>query len=240
MNRLRDQFPGSGLPQAILLDLDGTLVDSVPDLAMAIDAMLTDLQLAPVGESRVRDWVGNGALKLVQRALAYALGQASSLQRDPQTVDTRLLDRAHSQFLVHYQQHNGRASRLYPGVHEALQYWHRQGIKLAVVTNKPLQFVPALLERFELHGFFSVQVGGDSLAVKKPAPDPLWLACEQLRISPDQCLMIGDSRHDVEAAKAAGLAVVAVSYGYNHGEPIALSSPDLIVDSLFELCTESR
>lgn len=216
-------------PQALLFDLDGTLVDSVPDIAVAVDGMLVDLGFSPVGESQVRGWVGNGALKLVQRALAFSFGC------NEQAVDEYSLGVAHQQFLAHYQQSNGSHSRLYEGVREALQAWSHQGIAMAVVTNKPIQFVPALLESLDIQQYFPVQLGGECVEHKKPHPEMLHEACRQLGVKPGSSIMIGDSRNDVAAARAASIPVVAVSYGYNHGRPVVEEMPDKVIDDLRDL-----
>ena len=214
-------------PQALLFDLDGTLVDSVPDLAAAIDAMLLDLGYAAAGVEQVRHWVGNGAVVLVQRALAFARDCTEASIDDWQS--------AHQLFLKHYAQVASKHSRLYAGVAEALQHWHEQGIAMAVVTNKPRQFVPEILQHFAVDQYFPVLVGGDCLPQRKPAPEPLLHACEQLTVAPSECIMIGDSRNDIGAARAAKMPVACVSYGYNHGEPIVDAKPDVVVDSLMAL-----
>lgn len=217
--------------RALLFDLDGTLVDSVPDLAAAIDAMLVDRGYAPAGEQRVRHWVGNGAVKLVQRALTHARQGDDPIQsNEPQDWQS-----AHQCFLKHYGRLSPDFSCLYPGVHEAITVWHQQGVAMAVVTNKPKQFVPEILQHFALDIFFPVIVGGDCLPQRKPSPEPLYFACEQLSVSASECIMIGDSKNDVGAARAADMPVACVSYGYNHGEPIEQSGPDIVVDSLVEL-----
>lgn len=213
-------------PQALLFDLDGTLVDSVPDLAVAVEATLQALGFAPAGEHRVRQWVGNGARRLMQCALAHSLDIAEG------QLPAASLDQAHRLFLQHYRHSNGAASTVYPGVIDSLRRWQQQQRPMAIVTNKPLPFVPQLLAGLGLDGFFSVLVGGECTATKKPSPEPLLYACAQLQVDPGRCLMVGDSRNDVLAARAAQMPVVAVSYGYNHGEPIAAAKPDWLVDSL--------
>ena len=224
-----------------MFDLDGTLVDSVPDLAVAVDNMLEQLGFAGAGEQRVRGWVGNGAAKLVQRALAFALstgpagGAAAGIESADGAPDDAAVNSALQIFLQFYQQCNGAYSRLYSGVSPALQHWQRHTIPMAIVTNKPLQFVPELLSRLGIEHYFSVLVGGECTARKKPSPQPLYYACRQLGVDPGACLMIGDSRNDVQAARSAAMPVVAVSYGYNHGEPIAWSQPDRVIDRLDEL-----
>ncbi|MCG7601989.1 phosphoglycolate phosphatase [Halomonas sp. McH1-25] len=210
----------------VTFDLDGTLIDSVPDLAVAVDAVLAEHGHPAAGEERVAGWVGNGSRTLVERALRHASGQ------EP---DTRMLDRAHDAFLYHYGRAPSERTRLFPGVREALAALHDRGLTLAIITNKPHAFIAPILEALELDGYFDYAVGGDSLAQKKPDPAPLLHVAERFSIPPQACLMVGDSRHDVEAGRRAGFRTLAVPYGYNHGEPVAASRPDFLVESLAEL-----
>lgn len=228
MGILQSHFQG-GLPSAILFDLDGTLVDSAPDLAVALDQTLNELDLEPVGEARVRNWVGNGARTLVQRALAH-VHNANEKDISAENIESTL-----ALFLARYQQINGKYSRLYPGVESALDYWRGQQIEMAVVTNKLREFVPKLLSQLGIDGYFQVLVGGECVAQRKPSPMMLYHACDQLGVDPGHCLMVGDSRHDIGAAKAAAIPVAAVNYGYNHGEAVALSKPDWVVSSFIDL-----
>ncbi|WP_148254847.1 phosphoglycolate phosphatase [Aidingimonas lacisalsi] len=212
--------------QLVAFDLDGTLIDSVPDLAVAVDAALAWLELPPCGEIGVRHWVGNGSRKLLERALHDALG------RQP---DEAMLERAHDAFLCHYAEAPVKHTRLYPGVQEALDGLSRQAIKLALVTNKPQAFLQPILAHFNMDRYFEVAIGGDTLARKKPHPDPLWHIAGHCRVSAEHCLMAGDSRHDIDAGRCAGFRTVAVPYGYNHGESVVASDPDAVVESLEEL-----
>ncbi|MCA0974852.1 phosphoglycolate phosphatase [Halomonas denitrificans] len=212
--------------QLVAFDLDGTLIDSVPDLAAAVDAALLDVDLPVAGEARVRDWVGNGSWSLLERALTDALGEA------PSEV---LCKTAHERFLEHYHRHPCVHTRLYPGVETALSQLFRRGLILCLVTNKPEAFIGPILEHLSIDGYFTVCLGGDTLPRKKPDPMPLRHLCQQFDVSPSQCVMVGDSRHDIQAGKAAGYRTIAVPYGYNHGEPVSLSEPDLIVESLDQL-----
>ncbi|MET0377653.1 MAG: phosphoglycolate phosphatase [Spongiibacteraceae bacterium] len=216
--------------RGLLFDLDGTLLDSAPDLAQAIDRMLVELGLAPAGEARVRQWVGNGSRQLVERALVFANdGKA------PGVDDT---DAAQAIFFAHYRACMTERSRLYDGVRAALDHWHRAGIAMACVTNKPARFTDPLLDFYELRALLPVAISGDSLAVRKPDPAPLLEACRQLQVDPAATVMIGDSRNDVLAARGAGMPVVCVRYGYNHGRPIADEGADLLINSLLELLHE--
>jgi phosphoglycolate phosphatase len=210
----------------VVFDLDGTLVDSVPDLAAAVDGALRDLEFPAAGETRVHDWVGNGSLKLMERALADVLGE---------TPSAALLTQAHEAFLDHYGRDPSSRTRLYPGVREGLDALRDKGMILALVTNKPYAFIAPILDSMGLTPYFGLCLGGDSLPEKKPHPGPLWQVAAHFDVAPQACLMVGDSRHDIAAGKAAGFRTVAVPYGYNHGEPVSLSRPDGVVESLSEL-----
>lgn len=210
----------------VAFDLDGTLVDSVPDLATAVDAMLDDMGLGSAGEARVRDWVGNGSHKLVERALHHATGKSP---------DTRQLETSHARFLHHYGLAPSKRTRVFPGVRDALAALHERGLPLVVITNKPYAFIAPILETLQLADYFAMAVGGDSLPQKKPDPAPLLHVADHFGVVPSACLMVGDSRHDIEAGRRAGFRTLAVPYGYNHGEPVAASKPDFLVESLAEL-----
>lgn len=211
-----------GSPELVLFDLDGTLVDSVPDIAAAVDTAMLALGFPAPGEAHVRAWVGNGARVLMARALA-------------DVGAPELIDDAHERFLDAYGETGHRRSRLYPGVAEMLLVLKTRAIALAICTNKPSRFVGPLLNALGIAEYFSAVLGGDELLEKKPHPAPLLHLAQRFGVSAERCLMVGDSSNDVLAARAAGMPVVAVSYGYNHGEAIAASAPDRILDSLAEL-----
>ena len=221
MNALARLFEGR-LPRLVMFDLDGTLVDSVPDLAAAVDRMLALRGRAPAGIERVRDWVGNGALVLVRRALAGGLDDAG--------VDDEQAEAGLADFLEAYASDHS-ATTVYSGVLTLLSALREQGVLLAVVTNKPERFVAPLLADKGL-GQFNWIIGGDTLPVKKPDPTGLLHVMQAAGVSAEDSLFVGDSRNDVLAARAAGIKVVAVSYGYNHGHPVSEENPDLLVDSL--------
>ncbi|TVP49304.1 MAG: phosphoglycolate phosphatase [Halomonas sp.] len=210
----------------IAFDLDGTLIDSVPDLAAAVARTLCELGLAVPTQEDVRNWVGNGAPVLVERALSWALQS---------TPDPSLQQRAYDAFMVHYGAAPNTLTTLYPGVVHTLQTLHGKGLILVLITNKPERFIEPLLSHFNLLAFFTLWIGGDSLAEKKPSPLPLLHAASTCKVTPVECLMVGDSRHDMAAGKAAGFATLALPYGYNHGEPIELSKPDVVLPSLTAL-----
>ena len=210
----------------VMFDLDGTLVDSVPDLAWCADRTLEDLGLPLVGEDKTRDYVGNGIYKLVKRFLTQ------QLDGEP---DAALYDKALPIFWEYYRGNVSQFSQLYDGVQEALDELKAQGIKLACVTNKAEEFTQILLAHLKIDTYFEIMVGGDTLEKKKPDPMPLLHIAEVVGVAVENSLMVGDSQHDIAAARAAKMRVVAVPYGYNHGENIADSNPDAIVESLAEL-----
>ncbi|AHL74096.1 phosphoglycolate phosphatase [Stutzerimonas stutzeri] len=225
MTRLEQLFDGK-LPRLAMFDLDGTLMDSVPDLAAAVDKMLMLLGRQPAGVAQVRDWVGNGSRVLVRRALA---GQ---LQHDG--VADELADEALALFMQAYSG-NHELTTVYSGVRECLDWLRERDVKLAIVTNKPAQFIEPLLQEKGLAGYFQWLVGGDTLPQQKPDPAALLWVMDQAEVEPGASLFVGDSRNDVRAAKAAAVPCVALSYGYNHGEPIANEQPALVLDDLREL-----
>ena len=213
-------------PKMILIDVDGTLVDSVPDLAYCVDEMMKQLGMPVRGEAAVRNWVGNGVERLVRRALI------NQLDGEP---DEALFDKAYPIFLDLYADNTSKRSLLYPGVREGLDYLKSQGYRLGCVTNKAAQFTIPLLKDLGIHDDFESIVCGDTLAKKKPDPLPLLHSAEKLGVKPEDALMLGDSMSDVKAARAAGFQIVCMSYGYNHGVDIRESHPDAVIDSMAEL-----
>ncbi|OQX30946.1 MAG: phosphoglycolate phosphatase [Candidatus Sedimenticola endophacoides] len=213
-------------PKLILIDLDGTLVDSVPDLAFCVDRMMERLGRPAHGEARVRDWVGNGVERLTRRAL---IGQLDGEPPDQEFAQ------AYPIFLELYDRHNGENSRLYPGVREGLDYLKGTGIHLGCVTNKAAQFTIPLLKALGIHDEFELIISGDTLPKKKPDPLPLLHAARHFDIAPAEALMLGDSVSDTKAARAAGFGIFCVSYGYNHGRDIREANPDHVIDSFVEL-----
>ncbi|WP_350979003.1 phosphoglycolate phosphatase [Shewanella sp. AC34-MNA-CIBAN-0136] len=216
--------------RAIAFDLDGTLIDSVPDLAAATNATLAQNQYQPVTEALVRSWVGNGAQVLMQRALSYV----SAMPEDAPGLQV-ILEQIMPQFMHHYGEHLQKHSRLYPGVVDTLQQLKQAGFKLAIVTNKPYRFTVPLLTAFGLDDLFSEVLGGDSLAKMKPDPMPLQHLLKQWQLDESQLLMIGDSKNDILAAKAANVMSIGLTYGYNYGEDIGLSSPHAICENFADI-----
>jgi phosphoglycolate phosphatase len=216
----------------LLFDLDGTLVDSAPDLAAAINKMLLALNLTTFPQEIIRGWVGNGAKTLVERALYHSLNNNAALDK---SLSEAKVNEALAIFLNYYQQFLCVESSLYKGVRETLLALKDQGYRLAIITNKPTEFIEPIITGFELKGLFELQLGGDSLIERKPHPLPLLHACETLKVSVAQCIMIGDSKNDILAAKAANIQSIGLTYGYNYGEDIRVYQPDWCLDTFAEL-----
>lgn len=208
---------------AYLFDLDGTLVDTAPDIAASLNTALGSLARETVSASEVRTWVGKGARFLIEQALER-VGAASM---NPEPVLAR--------FALHYAQHPLVQSTLYDGVVAALDALKSRGRPLGMVTNKLGRVSRPLLDGAGLSAYFDVAICGDEVSHPKPAPDLLLAACAALAVEPTRTLMVGDSSNDVAAARAAGCPVVCVSYGYNHGREIADVGADRVIDSLLEL-----
>jgi phosphoglycolate phosphatase len=213
-------------PKLIMIDIDGTLVDSVPDLAYCIDEMMQKLGLQKWGETKVRHWVGNGVPKLVERALT------GELEGRP---IKEVFDIAYPIFLDLYEDNSAERSYLYDGVREGLDYLKSQRYQLGCVTNKSEQFTHPLLKALGIFNDFKIIISGDTLPKRKPDPMPLLYCAERFNLKPEECLMLGDSVSDVKAARAAGFDIICMSYGYNHGNDIADENPDLVIDSMSQL-----
>ncbi|HEC74759.1 MAG TPA: phosphoglycolate phosphatase [Methylophaga aminisulfidivorans] len=214
------------LPKGVFIDLDGTLVDSVPDLAQAIDQMQSKLGFSPHDPDKVKHWVGNGIEKLVERAVTESM-------REP--VNSELMSKAMPLFMMAYHQSSGKNSRVYKGVFDGLNWLKNNNIKMACITNKDTIFTLPLLTKLGLIEYFDTVICGDSLTTKKPHPAPLLHCAEQFGLSPDKTLMIGDSINDIKAAKAAAVPIVCVSYGYHQGMDIYNAKPDAVIDEFTEL-----
>tara|TARA_B100000768_G_scaffold92222_1_gene86233 strand:+ start:559 stop:1242 length:684 start_codon:yes stop_codon:yes gene_type:complete len=210
-------------PKLVLFDLDGTLIDSLPDLHLASVSMANALEIAVPNRVQVEQWVGNGAALLVQRILAN--------QFVPALVDPRF-DQALGLFMDAYQRLGSQQSRLYNGVEALLGELHQNQVKQGVITNKPSRFTEPLLAKFGLLHYFDLVYSGDSFTEKKPHPMPLINATQKTGFSPKECLMVGDSSNDILAAKACGMPCLGVRGGYNHGRDVAECNPDWVVDSL--------
>ncbi|MBN2855774.1 MAG: phosphoglycolate phosphatase [Halothiobacillaceae bacterium] len=212
-------------PKMVLFDLDGTLIDSVPDLWVAVNQTMDELALPHRAEADVRNWVGNGIERLVERALV------NDVHGMP---DAALFERAMPIFKRHYAVSNGQHSCVFPGVLEGIAYVKSLGLRVGCVTNKAAAFTLPLLKDMGLLDQFETVVAGDTLPMKKPDPAPLIYAAGWFHIHPTEALMIGDSISDVKAARAAGFSIICMSYGYNHGEDIRHYHPDAVIDSMAE------
>ena len=213
-------------PGLVAIDLDGTLVDTVPDIAWCIDRTMPRFGVSPRGETLVRRWVGNGVERLVERALTGGMDAPA----EPAT-----LREACGVFLDFYTRHGRDRSQVYPGVREGVAALRAHGAALACITNKPRAPAVDLLAHLELLDSFELVIGGDSLPRRKPDPLPLLHACSELGVAVEGSLFVGDSINDVQAARAAGMRVACVSYGYNHGLDVCEAAPDAVMDSLEEL-----
>ncbi|MDP3762072.1 MAG: phosphoglycolate phosphatase [Ramlibacter sp.] len=215
------QSPDPGF-QAAIIDLDGTMVDTLGDFAVALNRMLEELSLPLIEPSAIERMVGKGSEHLIRSVLAHVGAPPTSYER------------AWASYQQHYLAINGHYSTVYPGVVEGLRALRDAGLKLACLTNKPTDFARPLLEAKGLMEFFEVVFGGDLFERKKPDPLPLVKTCEALGSAPARTLVVGDSSNDARAARAAGCPVILVTYGYNHGEPVRRVDADGYADSLAE------
>ena len=210
---------------AVMVDLDGTMVNTLGDFAESLNRMLADLGLPAIAAEAIEPMVGKGSENLIRSVLAH-VGAAD--------VDA-LYPRAWQRYEHHYLALNGQFADLYPGVREGLQALRTMGLRMACLTNKPLSFAQPLLAAKGLDGFFDCVFGGDSFPRKKPDPMPLLETCKALGSQPARTLMIGDSSNDAQAAHAAGCPVVLMTYGYNHGQPITEVKALAYLDALKQL-----
>ncbi len=205
---------------AAIVDLDGTMVDTLGDFDAVLNLVLSELALPPIDRAFVGRTVGKGSEHLIRSTLAHV------------GADAGLYERAWALYQTRYERVNGEHSEVYPGVVEGLERLAASGLRLACLTNKPGAFARELLRKKGLGQHFAVVFGGDAFERKKPDPLPLLKTCEALGTSPARTLMVGDSSNDARAARSAGCPVVLVSYGYNHGEPVAAAGADAVVDRI--------
>ena len=226
-----------GAFDAAIVDLDGTLVDTMGDFVLALNLMLADLSLPAVARPAVEARVGKGSEHLIKSVLDHVQNRPATQVKQAQTaINSGASDGLYTAAWRSYQRHylaiNGQQACVYPGVVDGLKLLQSQGLRLACLTNKPIAFARPLLQSKGLDSFFLEVFGGDSFERKKPDPLPLLKTCEVLRSLPGRTLMIGDSSNDARAARAAGCPVLLVTYGYNHGEPVRAVDADGFVDSL--------
>lgn len=212
----------------IMFDLDGTLVDSAPDLALAINHMLITLKRDTFTPDKIRSWVGNGAETLVKRVL---FGNTEKHEES----NSICLETALTLFLDFYKNNLCVKTVVYPHVSSTLKILKAQGYRLVIVTNKPFAFIAPILQGLQLEGIFELCVGGDTLSVRKPDAQHLLYVCNKLGVSHQQCVMVGDSRNDILAANAAKIQSIGLTYGYNYGEDIALYKPDVICSDFADI-----
>ncbi len=213
--------------EAAIIDLDGTMIDTLGDFVVALNRMLDELALPPITAEAIGQMIGKGSEHLIRSVLRQV--------RDDREADATLFDAAWPRYVHHYLAINGQHASIYAGVVEGLAALRARGLRMACLTNKPIAFARPLLAAKGLDGYFEHLFGGEAFERKKPDPLPLLKTCEALGSAPARTLMVGDSSNDAKAARAAGCPVVLVSYGYNHGQPVREVDADGFVDSLAEL-----
>ena len=222
---LESQSSSSSLAfDAVLIDLDGTLMDTIPDLANAANTMRQELGLSSLPQAQIATFIGKGAKNLVMRML--------TVDADPVSISPELFERARESYFRNLHRVNGDQSVMFDGVIPGLELMKSMGLRLAVVTNKATEFTLPLLERTGLAPYFQAVVCGDTLAHAKPHPAPMLHACDLLKSTPVRSVAIGDSINDAQSARAAGCSVLAVPYGYNEGQSVQTLDVDAIVDSI--------
>lgn len=214
--------------EAVVIDLDGTLLHTAPDLAEAANRMLDEMRLPPIDEDLIKTFIGNGVSRLIKRVLTR------SMDGEP---DPEQFSQAQPIYEKHYGEVVSRMSRPFPGVVEGLEALKTAGYRLACITNKAARFTLPLLKDTGLHDYFEIILSGDALPRRKPDPLPLLYACEKFGVTPDKMLLIGDSLNDTQAARAAGCHVFCVPYGYNRGGDVRDLDLDAVVDSLLQAST---
>ena len=206
----------------LIFDLDGTLIDSAPDLTASVNYTLKQLGENEISIDNVRNYLGNGAEKLITRALSNG----------KEEWDRGEVKKALEIFKAYYRKNVCVKTYLYEGVKETLE---KLPHKKAIVTNKPYEFVGDILKTLKIDKYFEIYIGGESLPEKKPSPMPLLHVCKKVGIKPDNAVIIGDSKNDILAGKNAGIKTIAVTYGYNYGEDISIYKPDFIIDKFDKL-----
>ena len=212
----------------LIFDLDGTLIDSVPDLAQSINYMLRELNRDEFSQDTIRRWVGNGAITLVKRALSGGIDIDNNL-------DNRVYEQAIKIFLDNYSNNLCNFTTMYPNVKSTLESLKDRGYILTIVTNKPYEFIEPILKHLDISELFEYYIGANSLDVKKPHPKPLLYVCDKFSIDVDRAIMIGDSKNDILAGESANIDTIGVTYGYNYDRDISYYNPTMIVDSFEDI-----
>ncbi len=218
--------------ELIIFDFDGTLINSVQDLASALNKMLLHYNLLPLTVEQVIPFVGNGVKLLVERSLEQSMQDNSTQEKE---VSKELLEQALEVFDSAYKEGYCEQTYMYPGVVETLNYLDKKGYNMVIATNKPFFFIEPILEKLSIKHFFKYWIGGDSITPKKPNSAPLLHLAKEMNTSIDKCIMVGDSKNDILTAQNAGMDSIGVSYGYNYNENIADYEPTLVVDSFSTL-----
>ncbi len=211
----------------LIFDFDGTLINSVPDLTLAINTMLTHYNLPAVPVEEVAPFIGNGARTLVKRALKHSMKEA--------TITDEFFEEAFQDYLKSYGEVPCEDTYLYPGVIETLQYLDNKEYKMVICTNKPFAFIKPILDHLEIKKYFKIWIGEDSLPETKPNAAPLLYLAKEMNLNKEHCVMIGDSKNDILAAHNADMQNIGLTYGYNYNEHIADYNPTIIVDDFAEL-----
>jgi len=225
---MHNQLPFPLAVEAVVIDLDGTLLHTAPDLAEAANRMLAEMGLAPIAEDLIKTYIGNGVSRLIKRVLTRSMDGEPAAE---------LFATAQPIYEKHYLEVVSLNSRPFPDVVEGLKAMKQAGYRLACITNKAAKFTIPLLKDTGLHDYFELILSGDSLPKRKPDPLPLLHACQQFGVTPDKMLLIGDSLNDTQAARAAGCHVFCVPYGYNRGSDVRDLDLDAVVSSLLVAST---
>jgi len=212
----------------LIFDLDGTLINSIPDLTTAINKMLESLEIDPVPLEKIKSFIGNGAKKLVSRSLNYT---------NDNNVPKELFDKAFPKFMKFYKANPCEETFLYPGVEETLKYLNDKSYKMMICTNKPIEFVEPILEKLNIKIHFQKWIGENSLSEKKPSGEPLLHLAKEANVTVEDCLMIGDSKNDILSASNAKMESIGLSYGYNYDEDINQFNPTVVLNEFITLKT---
>jgi phosphoglycolate phosphatase len=212
----------------LIFDLDGTLINSIPDLALAINKMLESINIGPLPLEKVKSFIGNGAKTLVTRSLNYTHNN---------NVPEELFDKAFPKFMSSYKANPCEETFLYSGVEETLQYLKDKGYKMMICTNKPIEFVEPILEKLNIKKYFQKWIGENSLSEKKPSGEPLLHLAKEANVAIEDCLMIGDSKNDILSASNAKMENIGLSYGYNYNEDINQFNPTVVLNEFITLKT---
>jgi len=219
----------------ILFDLDGTLIETAPEIADAVNDTLRELGHQSASQQQITDWIGHGTRELLLQALAHASGRPAEAVRQSSGFPA-----IEASFGRHYLQRCGTRSQLYPQVRPTLAALRAAGVRLALVTNKESRYTQAVLQAHQLDQAFDRVICGDTLALKKPNPAAIEGCLQQFGVRRERALSVGDSSIDVATARNAGIAVWVLPYGYNMGEPIKASAPDRVITDVAALLAPTR